>query len=553
MNLLYKNTFRLQEAPFSITPDPRFLYLSNQHKEGLAHLMFGINHAGGFILLTGEVGTGKTTLCRHLLQQLGDDTDYALVLNPMVTAPELVQTICEELAIEVKSGTASGDAVKPWIDALNGYLIRAYRAGRRTLLIIDEAQNLTREVLEQVRLLTNLETDSEKLLRVILLGQPELAKVVQRTDYQQLAQRITARYHLGPLAWSEVPDYLAYRFRVAGGGKLPFSRAAVRLLARKCQGIPRKLNVLADRALVGAYAKSQDQVSYAIVRRAARETHIGTRFKWSTGLILVTAAIVLGSILLTWLFMADDPPSKARQDQDSKGDAAQVSSVPEKVSADPDSESVPQSMQSENALVAPFEADDYLDFRAALKLILELWHTPSATLPDSDLCAFVGRFGLACLEAQGRWQDVLKINRPALLAIQDYQGETNWLVAIAGDQHSLTIRAKDKVKTRQATNLYPQWSGHFLLIWQLPPSYYGLISEGDQNNTVNWLRESLKELGYNADAQNPNHFGAALAQQLRTFQRSRGLRADGIAGPRTIIAIHSAAGTSMPKLNTRLK
>lgn len=267
---LYLKHFALDEAPFSITPDPRFVYLTERHREGLAHLLFGLGQggSGGFVVLTGEVGTGKTTLCRLALEQLPELTDVALVLNPSLNPQELLETLCEELGLDVSAARGS---LKQLLDLLNAKLLAAHAEGRRVVLMLDEAQNLSLEALEQVRLLTNLETATQKLLQIILLGQPELAEKLARPELRQLAQRVTARYHLGTLTAGETASYITHRLSVAGCDRPVFSHAALALVHRRSGGIPRLINVLADHALLAAFAKNQLQIDRAIIRRAAAE------------------------------------------------------------------------------------------------------------------------------------------------------------------------------------------------------------------------------------------------------------------------------------------
>lgn len=265
---MYEAHFHFRQAPFSIAPDPEFLYLSDGHREALAHLTYGLSH-GGFVLITGEVGTGKTTLLRNLLKQTPDDLDVAFVLNPRLTVRELLETLCDELGVADRP--TAGASVKQYIDALNRHLLETHRRGRGTVVIIDEAQNLSPAVLEQIRLLTNLETDKRKLLRIILIGQPELDDMLARNDLRQLAQRITARYHLGSLAREDTYAYVVHRLARAGGNPHLFTRAALRRLFAISHGVPRVINLVADRALLGAYAQGRGRVSGPLVSRAAAE------------------------------------------------------------------------------------------------------------------------------------------------------------------------------------------------------------------------------------------------------------------------------------------
>jgi len=297
---MYLPFFGLAEKPFSITPDPRYLFLSGRHAEALAHLVYGIDEAGGFIQLTGEVGTGKTTIIRSLLARQPDKAEIALIFNPRMAAAEFMLTLCEELGILVPDTAET--SVKELIDILNRYLLKAHAEGRRVVLVVDEAQTLAPELLEQVRLLTNLETETQKLLQIILIGQPELRDMLARNDLRQLAQRITGRYHLDPLSRDEAVAYIKHRLRVAGATTDLFSNGALRELFRVSGGVPRLLNIIADRALLGAYSEDRHLVNAALVRRAAGEVS-GQRvlpiwLPWGLGIASVALLATVVSLVL---------------------------------------------------------------------------------------------------------------------------------------------------------------------------------------------------------------------------------------------------------------
>jgi len=264
---MYLDFFGLHEKPFSIAPDPRYLYMTDQHREALAHLLFGIGDEGGFVLLTGEIGTGKTTVCRSLLDQLPENADVAYIINPRLSASELLESICHELAIDYSEGSS----VKALVDRINQFLLEAYAAGKNVILIIDEAQNLADEVLEQLRLLTNLETSEKKLLQLILLGQPELRQRLALPNLRQLAQRVTARFHLRPLSSKETEVYIKHRLHVAGYRGELFSRAALKCIYSESRGVPRLINVICDRAMLGAYTSEQFVIEYPLVLAACAE------------------------------------------------------------------------------------------------------------------------------------------------------------------------------------------------------------------------------------------------------------------------------------------
>jgi general secretion pathway protein A len=294
---MYAAHFGLKREPFSIAPDPRYLFMSERHREALAHLLYGVRGGGGFVLLTGEIGAGKTTVCRCFLEQVPKRCNVAYIFNPKLTALELLQSVCEEFRIEVHARSAGGATLKDHVDALNEYLLRSHAAGFNSVLIIDEAQNLSIDVLEQLRLLTNLETNERKLLQIILIGQPELREMLLKPELEQLAQRVVARFHLDPLAEDETAHYIKHRLSVAGmNGLIPFDRDARHRIYELTRGVPRRINLLCDRALLGAYAGGRQRVDKAIVDKAAREVFDtrGNASPWSRRRLAVTAGVTLG-------------------------------------------------------------------------------------------------------------------------------------------------------------------------------------------------------------------------------------------------------------------
>ncbi|MBA4372360.1 MAG: hypothetical protein C0402_05810 [Thermodesulfovibrio sp.] len=294
---MYKEYFGFRELPFSIAPDPRYLYMSDQHRDALAHLLYGINSDGAFILLTGEVGTGKTTVCRCLLEQMPPDCDIAFILNPKMTTVELLAAVCDEFRIAYPAGNTS---LKVFVDAINAFLLDAHARGRRAVLILEEAQNLSPDLLEQIRLLTNLETNQRKLLQIIMLGQPELREMLAREDLRQLSQRITARYHLGPLSLSEVPAYIAHRLAVAGVRGRLFPEPTIKKIFTLSNGIPRLINLICDRALLGTYAQGREDVDLPTLVKASQEVFgaDASPRRHRVRMPLMTAPAVLGAGLL---------------------------------------------------------------------------------------------------------------------------------------------------------------------------------------------------------------------------------------------------------------
>ncbi|MGA2342099.1 MAG: AAA family ATPase [Steroidobacteraceae bacterium] len=530
---MYVSFFGLIEKPFAITPDPRYLYLSERHAEALAHLLYGINESGGFIQLTGEVGTGKTTVVRTLLSRLPHHADVAVILNPRVTPVEFLLTICEEVGLGLDE--ADRHSVKQMVDALNRRLLSAHAEGRRIIVIVDEAQNLSTDVLEQVRLLTNLETATQKLLQIILIGQPELREILDRTELRQLAQRITGRYHLNPLLKHETLQYVRHRLRVAGASSEIFTPAALAEMHRVSAGVPRVINVCCDRALLGAYTEETRKVTPALVRRAAGEVY-GRRFAppwlgWVTGAVLVAALGATGLAAMSlWrhqlLHAAVKPPTLT----------APVAPPAEPKPAAPPAPR-PEPPPSINALLAANGANT--GDAAAYRRLLALWGTAMAD--DRDPCGQAQKAGLACLEQHGSWAQVRALNRPAILTLTDDRGARHRVVLSALDDEFATLDLGEHDVRIPLDDLSRDWFGEFTVVWKPKTSRTRLLSVGMRGDEVRWLRRSLNALhGAASNPETDDLYDEQLAIAVQNFQREHRLNVDGIAGLQTQVVLDTA-------------
>jgi general secretion pathway protein A len=542
---MYTSFFGLSEKPFAITPDPRYLYLSERHAEALAHLLYGINESGGFIQLTGEVGTGKTTVVRTLLSRVPHHADVAVILNPRVTPVEFLLTICEELGLEIAE--ADRDSVKQMVDALNRRLLSAHAEGRRIIVLVDEAQNLSIDVLEQVRLLTNLETPTQKLLQIILIGQPELRELLDRTDLRQLAQRITGRYHLKPLSREETKGYVRHRLRVAGATEDIFTPAALVELHRLSQGVPRVINVACDRALLGAYTQETKKIAAGLVRRAAGEVY-GRRFLptwlgWVVGSLGVVA--LAGSLFLGWQFWRQQSPglsaSRAPKNAAVHAPTPAAAPVPPPAAAAP----APK-LASVNALLAANEANT--TDAAAFRRLLSLWGT--AMSDDNDPCGQAAKAGLACLEQRGSWTQVRMLNRPAILTLTDDRGQRHRVVLSNLDDKTATLNLGEHDEKVLLDDLSRDWFGEFTVVWKPKTSRTRLLSLGMRGEEVRWLRRSLNALaGGASDPEHADVYDQELAIAVQNFQREHRLNVDGIAGVQTQVVLDTTlADPSSPLL-----
>ncbi len=540
---MYTSFFGLSEKPFAITPDPRYLYLSERHAEALAHLLYGINESGGFIQLTGEVGTGKTTVVRTLLSRVPQHADVAVILNPRVTSGEFLLTICEELGIPLSE--ADRGSVKEMIDALNRRLLSTHASGRRVIVIVDEAQNLEADVLEQVRLLTNLETPTQKLLQIILIGQPELRELLARNDLRQLAQRITGRYHLHPLTREETKGYVKHRLRVAGAAGEIFTAGALDEVHHISGGIPRVINVTCDRALLGAYTTDTRRIDAALVRRAAAEVY-GRRFtpRWMVWSTTAAAALVLvGAGVLTWRFWPWTDATTSALPTSTNGPAVTAAAPPARATPAPLSPSlapVPVKTVVTPSLIELLSANAAnTTSAAAFRRLLSLWGSALST--DKNPCAQAARAGLACLTDRGSWGQLRALNRPAILDLNDDQGGIARVVVTALDDDYATLALGEKGQRVLLTEISRYWMGDFTLVWKPKMSKPRELSLGMKGEEVRWLRRSLAAVRGAAESLDPlDVYDQSLAIAVQNFQRDHRLNADGIAGLQTQVVLDTA-------------
>ena len=528
-----------------ITPEPRYLFMGGSHREAMAHLLYGVRERGGFVQLTGEVGTGKTTLCRALLEQLPPEVDVALLWNPRLTGVELLAAVCDELRLAYPPGTTS---LKVLIDVLYQHLLAAHQQGRRTVLVIDEAQNLTADVLEEIRLLTNLETTKEKLLQIILIGQPELHQLLQRPELRQVAQRITARYHLRPFSARESCAYIRHRVQTAGGSETLFTAGALRSVHRLAGGVPRLINILCDRALLGTYAHEKRRVDTPTVRRATREVH-GTGLVpssrrsglWTSavaGLVAVVTGVWMWTMPvgsnggLPWKLVRAALTTSARE-------APEVPASPTPLVTTPQSD-----LQLVDVLADPTVARDKQD---ALVSLYGRWGIEYRGQQSGFDCVREPLAGMHCLVKTGTWAKLRRFNLPAMLELVTANGAKHYatLTALGDDTATLVFGA------RQYTLPLPQlerlWAGSFIILWKSPPVSSLPLVPGMRGRDVEWLWQRLGELdGMPGSKRNAEVFDGELADRVRRFQRSRSLVVDGIVGEETLTHLSTAipdAGT----------
>lgn len=605
---MYASYFNLKEIPFSIAPDPAFLYMSPRHQEALGHLLYGTGKYGGFVQITGEVGTGKTTIIRTLLAQQLDGVAVAMVHNPRQSEQEFVQSICDELGVDYAKANPT---LKTLVDALNKHLLAQHELGRRTVLIIDEAQQLAPEVLEQVRLLTNLETNKEKLLRIMLVGQPELAELLARNDLRQLAQRITARYHLTPLTAPESEEYIKHRLKVAGGAADLFTPAAIKAVFRHSGGVPRLINVLADRALLGTYSQSLRQVTAEMVNEAAAEVFglpiaprkaakpvapvpaaaeraRGPRFTLPSmpklpampampnlpslprpsmrqveyGLGVIAIALAIGLVYRYWdarpepkavaaktasapanaAFVTPEPNAPPLPEEDgkrSKGKADQKSSAESKATATkPEPTRKPADPTAELAKAASLPLNQQM-----LKLG-RLWLPAFKASRSEAACRSLRRQRVECFKGNGEWSTLAGLNSPALLTVSFGRGDVRYLLLRELNKSTATVLGPKGKQQFSLKALDPYWTGEYLTLWKRETDEV-VIGPETRGDPILWLRAVLGErLGKPIGNPDNPRWDTELKTAVQRFQSAQGIRPDGIASARTLLALASGG----PKL-----
>ena len=679
---MYTSFFGLQETPFSIAPNPRYLYMSKQHRDAFAHLLYGVQGNGGFVLLTGEVGAGKTTLCRCLLDQLPEDTDVAFIFNPAVTCLELCAAICEELSIPLPDHGEQN--LKVMQTRIYRHLLRTHSRGRNTLLIVDEAQNLPISVLEQLRLLTNLETNEHKLLQIILLGQPELREMISKPELRQLAQRITARFHLGPLRLHEVQPYIQHRLAIAGVERPLFDQRMCQKIFQRSKGIPRLINVICDRTLLGAYALEQETITAPVLNQAIDEVmgkplrpnlkplaYLAAAASVATVASVMHFAVIPGGLTQTqpWLSAhyddisqrfaaqavadvqrADHAASDRRKHTDSatiKTHSTATDQTPEITTVSPSTSDIQQTARQQTGIqqrpqpaalqrvsatasntqdspttsteprpavvatvVAPVVATPATPARAikavatvgneqlplakpamretppikantetifpvvsvprssaaapislqttpetpppvtlsAYDVLFQLWQIPPSA-QTADPCLYALKQGLRCLHGRGSLNYLTKLNRPALLRLRTDSGKLEEVVITTFKNGIATLTRNGRVWDESVQELSKRWSSNYTVLWKPPPGYHNMMSLGETSRSVSWLKEQLITLTSAPMNSGNQYFNNELQRWLKAFQKSQGLKQDGVAGPRTLIHLNSATSDQVPLLN----
>lgn len=529
---MYHSYFGLDEQAFSIAVNPRYLYMSTQHREALAHLLYGVS-SGGFVMLTGEVGTGKTTIIRCLLEQLPDHADLAIVMNPSASARDLLCSICDEFGVTYAADETS---IKVLTDKLSEFLVENHRQQRKTIVLIDEAQLLRISTLEQVRLLTNLETNTQKLLQIILVGQPELNELLAKPALRQLSQRITARYHLRPLSVEETEAYIKHRLAVAGmpPGRQPFPPKIVRRVHQISRGIPRIINVLCDRMLLGAYSREATQIDADICRQAAvevlgegvtqlpmRRSPVPTEWLYAgTGAL---AVVVAGAIL--WLVLG----------------AGRAAAPPPTVVGGSIVRESPRPVALESTVAPAQQGWWQLNQDHALAELLGMLgiQYDGAIYP----CWVVSQQGFKCeTQKLNTWDQLISFNRPAVLTITTPGRHTAYVTLVGIQDNDAWVRMKEGLVRVSLAELGQLWTGEMVFVWRRPESFTEAVGLGSKGPLVTWVAQQFATLDQQSAPLAREHFNAQLQQRVKLFQRAHNLADDGYVGLQTLLKLNEVLG-----------
>ena len=571
---IYLQHFALKREPFSIVPDPDFLYPSQQHRQAVAHLKYGLDREGGFILLTGEVGTGKTTLTRTMLQRIPAHVRVAYVLNSKLNETDLLASICDELAIK-RQKSKNLSFSKICIDALNQDLLASHAKGQKTLIVIEEAQNLSADVLETLRLLSNLETNTHKLLHILLVGQPELLEILGQKHLRQLNQRVVSRFHLLPLDQSELPNYINHRLHHAGAAGPIFDQGCIKMLFRLTKGVPRLINLICHQSLLAAYSLGAKSVSPALVKDASVEILSGLdNGKPSTSnkplIVLLLLVLVMVSVFmllpqstldsLGFLVAADKPnaeivTSKA-ENIVSKGTGPTAEDVNENynellVVNDLVADSVEQSDTLSFIVEESIIGSGFTETSNPLVNLLAAWSIASSEVYSPEAFAGIATtFGLQSEKVTQAAPWMLNaIDRPGIVVLNENGGLLKSYLLTYIDDDSVTLKMKNGEIDLDLDQFKDRWTGSFLYLWR-PHKEFDLLMQGDTDQlAMSWLQEklSMDDEGIEKVIAG-GRYTEAVKDQVVGFQRRHGLKADGIVGRQTLMRLNELFDDEIPRL-----
>lgn len=527
---VYLQHFGLKCEPFSITPNPDFLYPSRHHRQAVAHLKYGLDREGGFILLTGEVGTGKTTLTRTLIKRMPPHVRVAYVLNGMLKIGDVLASICDELSIELPK-TREVSYSKQCIDALNQDLLAAHSQGKKTLIVIEEAQNLSSDVLEALRLLSNLETNTHKLLHILLVGQPELLDILSQKELRQLNQRVVSRFHLCPLDKDDLSNYINHRLHRAGARGALFHHSCMPVLFRITKGVPRLINLVCQHSLLATYAEGKKTVTSDIVKKAAAEIlgkpTVATRGRKKVA-FLGSAALLLVVLGVGYATGGFDSVLKGPQ-------VDSVQTVQDEIKSEPD---------FVEEVETPYTLTPYT-------LLLDAWGVEGTADTEEEFFSLASASSLRIEKiTASELAELEKINRPGIIWLAEESGDLQRYLLAGIGQAKVMLQNQFGERELGLDTFNYNWSGGFLYLWRAPQGYVDALGEGSVNQlVVDWLQTQLNSFDNSEEIViTGGHYTPAIREKVERFQAQNALLVDGVLGRETVMAINQLSDPPAPRL-----
>ncbi|MDG0968861.1 MAG: AAA family ATPase [Porticoccaceae bacterium] len=555
--------FGLKKEPFSIVPDPSFLYPSHQHRQAVAHLKYGLDREGGFVLLSGEVGTGKTTLTRTMLQSIPAHIRVAYVLNSKLNETDLLASICDELSITLPTAKHLSFS-KICIDGLNQDLLESHGKGQKTLIVVEEAQNLSDELLETLRLLSNLETNTHKLLHILLVGQPELVEILSKPSLRQLNQRVVSRFHLLPLDKTEVANYINHRLHQAGAARPIFEPGAINTVFNLTKGVPRLINLVCHQAMLGAYAYNSSTISVDLVKGAASEIFGQTRGFVPKKPVMAMLSLAFLILVSLGFLMFENTYFVTQKDRNQSAEnivedlhtaQKKPNLIQSNVTKDSTSKDYIQNVQSTDTLISSgISQGNPQEVSASdnpLVNLLDIWGIKAlAFFTTEEFIGIAQNNGLTAQRIESATLDeVLDLNRPGVVMIQQPDGRLESHLLVAINAESVTLLSKGKSRRVEHVSFNQQWTGNFLFLWR-SPDMFELLRKGDVNKEgLSWLQTKFSQLDGSFERLiTGGRFTDAVHKQVIVFQREQAINADGIVGKKTIMRLNQLTNAKIPRL-----
>ena len=539
---VYLKHFGLKKEPFSIVPDSKFLYPSYRHRQAVAHLKYGLDREGGFIVLTGEVGTGKTTLTKTLIEHLPPNVRVGYILNSKLKESDLFASICKELSIRFRKNSNLSFS-KQCTDAIYDDLLETHSQGLKTLIVIEEAQNLDDEILESLRLLSNLETSSNKLLHILLVGQPELIRKLEQNNLRQLNQRVVSRFHLLPLQNNEVKDYITYRLKQGGTNRELFGNRACKQIYRLTKGVPRLINLICHQALLGMYSENKHTASTELIREACKEA-LGAQITGTTNKWLVNLSLLLASLIV--LVIATKEKHELSFDSFINEESQNILEVDTA-----DNEAINQSLDSEKNENKSINPSNSSVKSNPLKSLFLIWgFEVGDAFTNEEFENLASRFGLKLEnETNILFKTIENLNRPGVVHLMDENSILSSSLLVEIGEESVVLMNGKSTNEMELDVFIQNWTGSFNYLWKPEPNFTSLQLGDENQEGLSWLQDQLFKINNEREFLiTGGRFTKAVYNEVIELQKKNNIEQDGIVGQQTLMLINQLTNTAIPTL-----